>query len=81
VILERALELRGLERVELLERAPGATVEEGVRYEKLRPVARVRALELWPRFFYFDGERQVIRRRAGGRRPRRAGRGARPRRP
>jgi hypothetical protein len=60
VILERGLELRGLQRAELLERAPGATVEEDVRYEKLRPVARVRAGELWPGFFYFDGERQVM---------------------
>jgi hypothetical protein len=59
-MLDRALELRGLTRSELLARAPGATVEEGVRYEKLRPVARVRAPELWPGFFYFDGDRQVM---------------------
>lgn len=60
MILERALALRGLSRADVLERAPGATVEDDVRYERLRPVARVRAPELWPGHFYFDGERQVM---------------------
>ena len=59
-MLDQALELRGLSRAELLERAPGAAVEEDVRYERLRPVARVRATELWPGYFYFDGDRQVM---------------------
>jgi hypothetical protein len=59
-MLERALELRRLGRAQLLEQAPGASVEEDVRYERLRPVARVRAPEVWPGYFYFDGDRQVM---------------------
>jgi hypothetical protein len=59
-LLEQALALRGLSRAELLERAPDASVEEDVRYEKLRPVARVRATAVWPGYLYFDGDRQVM---------------------
>lgn len=60
MILEQAFELRGLSREQVLSRAPDAAVEEGVRYERLRPVARVRAASLWPGFFFFDGDRQVM---------------------
>jgi hypothetical protein len=59
-LLAHALALRGLTRGELLAQVPDARVEEDVRYEGLRPVARVRAPELWPGFFYFDGERQAM---------------------
>jgi hypothetical protein len=59
-LLERARELRGLSRGALLARAPDASVDEDVRYEKLRPVARVRAPSVWPGYFYFDGDRQVM---------------------
>jgi hypothetical protein len=59
-MLDQAYALRGLSRDEVLSRAPDAVVEDGVRYERLRPVARVRAPSLWPGFFYFDGDRQVM---------------------
>jgi hypothetical protein len=58
--LDRALELRALTRGELLSRAPDATIEENVRYEKLRPVTRIRVPALWPGYFFFDGDHQVM---------------------
>src|SRR5262245_19384758 len=59
-LLQQALGLRGLSRGELLERAPDAAIEEDVRYERLRPVARVRARDVWPGYFYFEGDRQAM---------------------